>query len=120
MRMSIKRPVEISSFGGEWISLYPKDSFLNLTTEFEPYTYNEYGAKIPIAALRGVTELEAATAVDESAAGGDGGADVRSEYAHFYIEVSNSGDYEIRYGNPNLDYDDKWVALEFKKTLLRI
>jgi hypothetical protein len=120
LRLAVKRPVEISAFGGEWISLFPKDSFLNLTTEFEPYTFNAFGAKIPIADLRGVSELEAATAVDETQSGGSGGDDVRSEYAHFYMEVSNSGDYEIRYGNPNLAYGDKWVALEFKKTLLRI
>jgi hypothetical protein len=116
MRMSVKRPPGISSFGAEWITLYPKDSWLNLQTEFEPYTFNSFGAKIPIAELRGVTELEAETAVDES----NGDTHALSEYAHFYIEVSNSGDYEIRYGNPALAYGDKWVAIEFKKTLLRI
>jgi hypothetical protein len=116
LRITVKRPTGISSFGGEWISLYPKDSWLNLTTEFEPYTFNSYGAKIPIADLRGVSELEAEEAVNE----GKGDTGALSEYAHFYIEVSNAGDYEIRYGNPNLKYGDKWVAVEFKKTLLRI
>jgi len=90
---------------------------MGLTTEFEPYTFNIYGAKVPIAELRGVSEVDASQAVDET---DNSNVDVRSEYAHFYMEVSNSGDYEIRYGNPNLKYNDKWVAVEFKKTLLRI
>ena len=32
---------------------------MNLTTEFEPFSFNSYGAKIPIAELRGIDELAA-------------------------------------------------------------
>jgi len=117
LRFTVKRPKSISEFGGEWISLYPKDSWLNLTTEFEPYTYNPYGAKIPIASLRNISELAAEYSIDESV-GGEAAA--TTEYAHFYGEVSNAGDYEIRYGNPNFKINGKWVAIEFRKTLLRI
>merc|ERR1719316_1020683 len=42
------------------------------------------------------------------------------------MEVKDEGDFEIRYGNPNLHTDagtasgHKWVAVEFKSTLLRV
>merc|ERR1719359_128583 len=36
------------------------------------------------------------------------------------MEVSGEGDYEIKYGNPNLQSQDKWVAVEFKSTILRV
>jgi len=34
--------------------------------------------------------------------------------------VSHPGDWELRYSNPALTYGEKWVSIEFKKTMLRI
>ena len=34
--------------------------------------------------------------------------------------MSDEGDYEIKYGNPFIISNDKWVAVEFKSTLLRV
>merc|ERR1719197_1289008 len=39
---------------------------------------------------------------------------------NIFMEVSGEGDYEIKYGNPGLVSGDKWVAVEFKSTLLRV
>merc|ERR1719298_8199 len=37
------------------------------------------------------------------------------------MEVKDEGDYEVKFGNPNLLNDGaKWVAVEFKQTLLRV
>jgi hypothetical protein len=38
------------------------------------------------------------------------------------MEMVDDGDYEVKYGNPNLKADDgdKWVAVEFKKHQLRV
>jgi hypothetical protein len=117
VRFTVTRPKSISAFGGEWLSLYPKDSWMNLTTEFEPFSFNSYGAKIPIAELRGIDELAAEYSIDEAAGGA---AAATTETAHFYMEVSHPGDWELRYSNPELSYGEKWVSIEFKKTNLRI
>ena len=31
---------------------FPKDSWENITNEYEPYTFNDYGSKIPLAIFR--------------------------------------------------------------------
>ena len=31
---------------------FPKDSWQNKTNEYEPYTFNDYGSKIPLAEFR--------------------------------------------------------------------
>merc|ERR1719337_468579 len=38
------------------------------------------------------------------------------------MEVSGTGDYELRYANPNLKVgaEQRWVAVEFKSTTLRV
>merc|ERR1719359_741919 len=36
------------------------------------------------------------------------------------MEVSGEGDFELKYGNPSLLSGGKWVAVEFKSTLLRV
>ena len=46
------RPAALTAFGGEWVQLFPKDSWENTTNEYEPYTFNHYGAKIPLPELR--------------------------------------------------------------------
>jgi hypothetical protein len=117
LRFTVTRPRELSAFGGEWISLYPKDSWMNLTNEFEPFSFNLYGAKIPLSDLRGIDAVTAEYSVDE-ASGGPAAA--TTETVHFYMEVSHPGDWELRYSNPALTYGEKWVSIEFKKTMLRI
>merc|ERR1719262_341723 len=41
---------------------------------------------------------------------------------NFFMEVSETGDYELRYANPNIKVgaEKKWVAVEFKSTILRV
>merc|ERR1719258_399572 len=41
-------------------------------------------------------------------------------YHSVFLEVKDEGDYEFKYGNPGLVSGDKWVAVEFKSTLLRV
>merc|ERR1719247_4098298 len=36
------------------------------------------------------------------------------------MEVKDEGDFEIKYGNPSVHIGGKWVAVEFKSTLLRV
>ena len=45
---------------------------------------------------------------------------VLSDELIVYMEVSTVGDFEVKYGNPALSVDGKWVANEFKSTLLRV
>merc|ERR1719313_1582773 len=37
-----------------------------------------------------------------------------------FMEVSDEGDYEVMYGNPGLVSGGKWVAVQFRSTLLRV
>jgi hypothetical protein len=107
VRMTITRPADLTAFGGEWVQLFPKDSWSNVTNEYEPFTFNNFGAKIPLQEFRATTTglLDDAPNV--------GTLDV-------FMEVSDEGDYEVKYGNPSLMSNDKWVAVEFKSTLLRV
>ena len=107
VQMSVSRPASLTAFGAEWVQLFPKDSWENTTNEYEPFTFNEYGAKIPLTEFRPTTNGLSDDAVD---------ADV----VHVFMEVKDEGDYEVKYGNPGLVSDDKWVAVEFKDTLLRV
>jgi len=109
VKMSVTRPKELTAFGGEWVQLFPKDSWKNVTNEYEPFTFNEYGAKIPVfrATTNGLT--------DDAE---------KEEVLHVFMEVSEEGDYEVMYGNPKIigsnSGDDKWVAVQFRSTLLRV
>jgi hypothetical protein len=111
VQFSVSRPASLTAFGGEWVQLFPKDSWGNTTNEYEPFTFNSYGAKIPLPEFRATTN-------DLSDDAGD--ADV----VHVFMEVRDEGDYEIKYGNPsivnNADDGGRWVAVEFKETLLRV
>merc|ERR1719182_437985 len=125
--MTVHRPAALTAFGGEWVQLFPKDSWENVTNEYEPFTFNMFGAKIPLPGFRstptGLRDAPAATgdeAVDgtglslQSADGtqteesGDGdftgtsASDATTDYVNVYMEVSDDGDYEVMYGNPNL------------------
>ena len=52
VKMTISRPASMTAFGGEWVQLFPKDSWANVTNEYEPFTFNDYGAKIPLPEFR--------------------------------------------------------------------
>merc|ERR1719316_233889 len=105
--MSVSRPASLTSFGAEWVQLFPKDSWENTTNEYEPFTFNEYGAKIPLPEFRATSTGLADDAPTE-------------DVINVFMEVSDEGDYEVKYGNPYLVDGTKWVAVEFKDTLLRV
>ena len=50
--MKVTRPADLTAFGGEWVQLFPKDSWENTTNEYEPFTFNDFGAKIPLPEFR--------------------------------------------------------------------
>jgi len=103
--MTVSRPASLTAFGGEWVQLFPKDSWENVTNEYEPFTFNDYGAKVPV--FRSTSTPLADDAPTE-------------DVLHVYMEVSGEGDYEVKYGNPGLVSGGYWVAVEFKETLLRV
>merc|ERR1719379_962743 len=105
VKFTVTRPKEISAFGSEWPMLFPKDSWRNITCEFEPWTYNAFGSKVPF--FRPISNMHAddAPATDEM---------------HVYMEVSHRGDFEVKYGNPNLQFEGQWLASEFRSSLLRV
>jgi hypothetical protein len=106
VKMTVTRPADMTAFGAEWVQLFPKDSWANVTNEYEPFTFNEFGAKIPLQEFRPTSD-HATDAAD---------ADV----LNVFMEVSDEGDYELMYGNPALQSGGKWVAAQFKSTLLRV
>ena len=134
--MTVTRPAELTAFGAEWVQLFPKDSWANTTNEYEPFTFNMFGAKIPLPNFRstptGLRDDPAATgdeAVDgtglslQSADGtqtemGASPAGITSPsldaatagVVNVYMEVKDEGDYEVMYGNPGLQSGGKWVA----------
>jgi hypothetical protein len=107
VQMSVSRPADLTAFGAEWVQLFPKDSWENVTNEYEPFTFNEFGAKIPLPQFRPTTTGLTNDAADE-------------DVVHVFMEVKDEGDYEVKYGNPSLVSDGKWVAVEFKETLIRV
>ena len=107
VKMTVTRPASMTSFGAEWVQLFPKDSWANVTNEYEPFTFNEYGAKIPLPEFRATSTGLAADAPDEPT-------------MNVFMEVSEEGDYEVMYGNPGLVSGGYWVAVQFKSTLLRV
>ena len=124
--MTVWRPAAMTAFGGEWVQLFPKDSWENTTNEYEPFTFNMYGAKIPLPGFRSTptgidpdhpdapvdTDLEAIDGTGLSLQSADGtqteiGAspsgvtgtsapEATTGYVNVYMEVSDDGDYEVR------------------------
>merc|ERR1719473_500162 len=107
VKMTVTRPASLTAFGAEWVQLFPKDSWANVTNEYEPFTFNEYGAKIPLPEFRPTTTGLTNDAANEGV-------------LHVFMEVSEEGDYEVMYGNPGLVSGGYWVAVQFKSTLLRV
>ena len=123
--MTVTRPADLTAFGGEWVQLFPKDSWENTTNEYEPFTFNMYGAKIPLPGFRSTptgidpdhpdapvdTDLEAVDGTGLSLQSADGtqteiGAspsgvtgtsapEATTGYVNVYMEVSDDGDYEV-------------------------
>jgi hypothetical protein len=120
----VHRPSTYTRFGAEWVKLFPKDSWANVTNEYEPFTFSKYGAKVPLLRAHNDAGNEDPLA--------DGPTAVEFDNITVYMEVKDIGDYEIMYGNPAFtttvtDYTvdppvskKGWVAIQFKKTLLRV
>merc|ERR1719473_1869286 len=89
VKFTITRPPDFTRFGAEWIQMFPKDSWTNVTNEYEPFTFNSFGAKIPLTEFRPVSD------------GLQDDADT-SDILNVFMEVSDEGDMEFKYGNPNL------------------
>jgi hypothetical protein len=107
VKLTVSRPASFTEFGGEWVQMYPKDSWTNVTNEYEPFIFNDYGAKIPLAEFRPTS-------------GGLENDAPKLDTLNVFMEMKDEGDYEFKYANPQLVSDDKWVAVEFKSTLLRV
>merc|ERR1719331_2064289 len=114
IKVTITRPADLTEFGGEWVQSFPKDSWQNKTNEYEPYTFNDYGSKIPLSEFRDPDNL----LVD------DVGRKITLDVQDFpqvnvFMRMDEDGDYEIRYGNPHLSYaydpkygsDANWLPL---------
>ena len=123
--MKVTRSADLTAFGGEWVQLFPKDSWENTTNEYEPFTFNMYGAKIPLPGFRSTptgidpdhpdapvdTNLEAVDGTGLSLQSADGtetemGASpagttsasldaATTDHVYVYMEVSDDGDYEV-------------------------
>ena len=52
MLVQVSRPADMTEFGAEWVKAYEKDSWTNVTNEYEPYTFNDFGSKIPLQEFR--------------------------------------------------------------------
>merc|ERR1719456_1054541 len=111
--IKVTRPSEITEFGAEWVKAYEKDSWKNETNEYEPYTFNDFGSKIPLQEFRGTTVADDNRTIVIDAN--------YTDEMNVYMVMDEVGDYEVRYGNPNLKTTaGKWIAVEFKKHQLRV
>jgi hypothetical protein len=110
LKVTVKRPADwahptgkMNYFGGEWIQLFQKDSWTREKSEHEPFMHNSHGSIIPLAELRRPTqpwtedELLTDTMADKDSPT-PGSFDTFS----VYMNIDNAGDYEFKYGNPNL------------------
>jgi hypothetical protein len=128
IRITVSRPKELNRldshdhldlpnsdtvFGAEWVKAYEKDSWMNVTNEYEPYTFNDFGSKIPLQEFRATTADEDGRTIVIDAK--------NDEEMNVFMVMDEVGDYEIRYGNPNLKTTTgKWITVEFKKHQLRV
>jgi len=113
IKITVTRPAGLTEFGGEWVKMYQKDSWENITNEYEPYSFNDFGSKVPLQEFRPTTLNENGQMIVNNAA--------NTDTLNVFMEMSDDGDYEIRYGNPQLKTTEgKWIALEFKSSQLRV
>jgi hypothetical protein len=105
---NVTRPADLTAMGAEWVQLFPKDSWENTTNEYEPFTFNDYGSKVPLAEFRPISCPACNDAENKGV-------------LNIFMEVADEGDYEVMFGNPYLkNTDNKWVAVQFRQTLLRV
>jgi hypothetical protein len=108
IKITVTRPAELTAFGAEWVKAFPRSSFHNITNEYEPYTINAFGSKIPLTEFRPVSSQW----VDDAQ---------NSSEMNVFMEMSGEGDFQFKYGNPYLQTDQgKWISLEFGYSQLRI
>jgi hypothetical protein len=123
VKLTVTRDRSLTKFQGEWVKLYRKGSWIEVASEWEPYTHNNHGSKIPLPAYRPDVTEDLDT--DSSAAPTDN--------LNVFMSLPDHGDFEVKYGTPYLKNDcpatgcdpnnegsGKWIALEFKSTLLRV
>jgi hypothetical protein len=125
LELTVTRPAANGKFQSEAVFAYAKGKWDVLQDEVEARTHNGYGSEVPLWNTR---------------AGFDGSdlmVDTRLEPApsiNFQMSLPYTGDYEFKYATPTLMNDcptsgcyesedgsgGKWIALEFKSTLLRV
>jgi len=113
IKITVRRPAALTAFGGEWVKAYEKDSWKNITNEYEPFTFNDYGTKIPLQEFRETTvDDDDRTIVDDAP---------DAPEMNVFMVMDKDGDFEVRYANPSLTTSTgKWIAFEFKKHQLRV
>merc|ERR1719199_2252042 len=42
VKLTVSRPASLSAFGAEWVQMFPKDSWTNVTNEYEPFTFDSW------------------------------------------------------------------------------
>jgi hypothetical protein len=125
LQATVTRPRELTRFGAEWIQLYAVDKWEVLQGEHEPWERNIWNSTVP---LWGARPGFANTSTDPSQEPAD--------VLDVHMPLPWKGDFEFRYGTPALKNDcpepgcvesndtatatGKWIAVEFKKTLLRV
>merc|ERR1719440_1903583 len=94
-------------FGAEWVKLYQKDSWIEEKSEKEPYMHNDHGSIIPLSNLRGT---DPTWAPEDLLSDDKATATEKFSQLHVYMNVDKAGDYEFKYGNPNLRHvnDSSW------------
>jgi len=131
VKVTVSRPKGYTAFGAEWIQMFPKDSWANVTNEYEPFTFNDYGSKIPLREFRPQADhcTDAGTMADKWTTCEEGFTeeDNKDDTLNVFMEVDTAGDYEFKYGTPQLvsegaigEKASKWVAHEFKQRLFRV
>ena len=47
--LRLGRGIRYNYLGAEFVNMYKKDDWTPLRSEFEPFTFNDYGSKVPLA-----------------------------------------------------------------------
>lgn len=123
LKLTVTRHRNLTKFQGEWLKLFPKDSWEEVTSAFEPYTINDWGSKVPLAEYRPDVVFDSQADTSKTL----------TDALNVYMSVPATGDFEVKFGspylkndcpedgcNPDADWSGKWIALEFKGTLLRV
>lgn len=102
LRLQVTRPESlprgILTFQAEFLQMYEKGSWEKIRSEHEPYTHNDYGSVVPLDQFRN----SGGTATDGTRL--ENNDNVTSAYFNVFMAAPERGDFEFRYGNPNLVY----------------